>query len=80
MKPIQPFGPDEPCACGNGKRYGDCHQRIVDAPDGEMLAIARTIYAEEWAGNASAYQVQGLYDMITENLAQASGVRAVLDF
>lgn len=44
-----------------------------------MLVIARTIYAEEWAGNASAYQAQGLYDMLTEHLAQASGLRAVLD-
>jgi hypothetical protein len=32
---------------GNGKRYGDCHQRIIDAPEGVMLAIARTVYAEE---------------------------------
>jgi len=79
MKPVQQLGPDDPCACGNGKRYGDCHQRIVDAPEGEVLAIARTIYAEEWAGNASAYQAQGLYDMLTKHLAQAADVRAALD-
>ncbi|WP_147367481.1 hypothetical protein [Aurantiacibacter xanthus] len=40
MKPLQQLGLDDPCACGNGKRYRDCHQRIVDAPEGEMLAIA----------------------------------------
>ncbi|MFN3473053.1 MAG: class I SAM-dependent methyltransferase [Blastomonas sp.] len=79
MKPLQQLGLDDPCACGNGKRYRDCHQRIVDAPEGEMLAIARTIYAEEWAGNASAYQAQGLYEMLAEHLARAGGVRAVLD-
>lgn len=44
-----------------------------------MLAIARTIYAEEWAGNASAYQAQGLYDMLAEHLAQAGDVRTLLD-
>lgn len=77
MKPVQQLGPDDPCTCGNGKRYSDCHQRIVDAPEGEMLAIARAIYAEEWAGNASAYQAQGLYDILAEHLAQAGGERAV---
>lgn len=79
MKPVQQLDPNDPCACGNGKRYGDCHQRIVEAPKGEMLAIARTIYAEEWAGNASAYQAQGLYDLLAEHLAQASDVRTLLD-
>ena len=44
-----------------------------------MLAIARAIYADEWASNASAYQAQGLYEMLTEHLAQAGEMRAVLD-
>ncbi len=79
MKAVQQLGPDDPCACGNGKRYSDCHQRIVDAPEGEMVAVARTIYAEEWASNASAYQAQGLYDMLSEHVAQTGGARAVLD-
>ncbi|WP_040110193.1 MULTISPECIES: class I SAM-dependent methyltransferase [Sphingopyxis] len=79
MNPEHHLGPDDPCGCGNGRRYRDCHQRIVDAPEGEMLAIARTVYAEEWAGNASAYQEQGLYGMLAEHLAQAGDVRALLD-
>ena len=44
-----------------------------------MLAIARTIYAEEWASNASAYQAQGLYEMLAEHVAQAGELRVVLD-
>ncbi|KRW97853.1 hypothetical protein AQY21_01365 [Paracoccus sp. MKU1] len=44
-----------------------------------MLAIARTIYAEEWASNASAYQAQGVYDILSEHAAQAGDIRALLD-
>lgn len=44
-----------------------------------MLAIARSVYANEWKSNAAAYQAQGLYDQLARHLADAAPIRAVLD-
>lgn len=74
-----PLKPDDPCGCGNGKRYADCHMRIHAAPADQRVALAQAVYAEEWAGNAEHYRRQGLYADLAAELLQAGPVRRVLD-
>ncbi|MBS0251555.1 MAG: SEC-C domain-containing protein, partial [Proteobacteria bacterium] len=47
---------DDLCGCNSGKRYGECHMPIFDAPGGEMLQVARSLYVEEWSANADGRQ------------------------
>lgn len=71
--------PDDPCGCGNGKRYGDCHQPIHEAPDGTMMTVAQKVYSTEWAGNADAYSKQGLYDHLADHLLANGDIQSVMD-
>ena len=71
--------PDDPCGCNSGKRYGDCHMPIFDAPDGEMLEVARNLYVKEWSENADRYSAQGLYRSLAEDLIGRGEVRRILD-
>jgi predicted O-methyltransferase YrrM len=71
--------PDDPCPCGVGKRYADCHKPIADAPKGKAIAVGQKQYANEWAINAEAYQSQGVYSTLARELAASGDVRRILD-
>jgi SAM-dependent methyltransferase len=71
--------PDSPCPCGNGKRYGDCHQPIVEAAAGTMLDVAHREYAAAWSENADAYAQQDVYDLAAEQLFARTGLRRIFD-
>jgi len=71
--------PDDPCGCNSGKRYAECHMPIFDAPSGEMLHVARYLYAKEWSENAEVYSTQGLYRSLAEDLIGRGGVTRILD-
>jgi SAM-dependent methyltransferase len=71
--------PDDPCGCNSGKRYADCHMPIFEAPDGEMLQVARTVYVREWSENAEGYSAQGIYRLLAEELVGRGEVKRILD-
>jgi SAM-dependent methyltransferase len=70
---------EDPCGCGNGRTYGECHQPIYEAPEGQVLNVAHRVYAQEWAGNADAYEGQGLYSALASELTSRGSIQRVLD-
>ncbi|MGP4689620.1 hypothetical protein ACSV5K_25100 [Agrobacterium pusense] len=44
-----------------------------------MMTVAQKIYSEEWAGNASAYHKQGVYDRLTDHLLDNGSIQSVID-
>ncbi len=71
--------PDDPCSCGSGRRFADCHGPIFDAPPAKAIPIAQEIYASDWGVNAAQYQAEGLYTSLAGELAACRIVRRVLD-
>ncbi|WP_300973515.1 phage exclusion protein Lit family protein [Sphingomonas sp. LHG3406-1] len=71
--------PDDDCACGSGRRYGDCHGPIFAAPRGKAVEVAQEIYAREWGVNADHYVTEGLYAALAAELVEAGDVVRVLD-
>jgi SAM-dependent methyltransferase len=71
--------PNEPCPCGTGVRYADCHKPIHDAPKGKAIAVGQERYAHDWATNAEAYRSQGLYSALAKELVALGDVHRVLD-
>lgn len=71
--------PDDPCGCGGGRTYGNCHGAIFNAPVIKAVPVAQAMYAEDWAVNAAHYQAQGLYTALAEELVAATEVHRVLD-
>lgn len=71
--------PDDPCPCTSGLRYGDCHQRINEAPPSQTLDVGRRLYAERWRGNAEVYEAQGLYHRLAQHLSSFGRLARVID-
>ncbi|MER9526646.1 SEC-C metal-binding domain-containing protein [Mesorhizobium sp. M0292] len=73
------ISPNDPCRCGSGRIYAECHGPIFSAAAGKMISVAQQRYVEEWSGNARAYEAQGLYNALAEQLAQRVTGGRVLD-
>ena len=71
--------PDDPCGCGSGLNYGECHKPIFDAPSNERVAVAQRIYAADWNTNATNYRAQGIYRRLADQLAGCGVDAGVLD-
>lgn len=74
-----PTDPAAPCPCPSGLPYGECHKPIIEAADAELLDVVHREYVRRWEGNASAYEVQGIYRWLAERLARFGPVRRVID-
>ncbi|MEH6741549.1 MAG: class I SAM-dependent methyltransferase [Sulfitobacter sp.] len=73
------FELDEPCRCGSGDLYKDCHAPIFAAPPNKQLQVAQTRYANGWSQNADRYKAQGLYSKLALDLVSVGNIEKVFD-
>jgi SAM-dependent methyltransferase len=70
---------DEPCKCGSGHLYRDCHGPIFTAPQKKQVSVGQDLYASSWGENAATYEAQGIYAKLASELGSQPGIVKVLD-
>lgn len=71
--------PDDPCPCGSGFSYADCHLAINEAPPDQVLNVALKQYADRWSVNAKFYDSQGIYATLAKHLSYHITPSRILD-
>lgn len=61
-------GRNEPCHCGSGRKYKNCHLKIDDAPLERRYEVAQQIYAQNWPSTAKTHYQARHYHWMAERL------------
>ncbi len=72
-------GRNDPCPCGSGKKYKNCHWEILSKHGLHRLSAYQTKYIKEWDVTSTAYEAQSAYDWMADQLAVQCTPLRVLD-
>jgi len=61
-------GRNDPCWCGSGLKYKNCHYEVDTAPPEKHVQVAREVYDRNWQKNAAHFASQGCYEWMASVL------------
>jgi len=59
-------GRNEPCHCGSGSKYKNCHLALDEASPIDRLRVEQDSYLRKWRVNATSFEQQGCYAWMAE--------------
>ena len=71
-------GRNEPCWCGSGRKYKQCHRLFDEAPVERKYNVAQEIYAKLWNASSQQHFESGVYRWLAEQLRALEPAR-ILD-
>lgn len=71
-------GRNEPCWCGSGRKYKQCHRLYDEAPAERKYQTAQEIYAKLWDATSQHHFESGVYHWLAEQL-RPLGPNRILD-
>src|SRR5947207_465711 len=57
-----------PCYCGSGRFYKDCHMTIDNATGDDRIVAAHSEYIQSWRTSADSIEKQGGYRWMAEQV------------
>ena len=62
------LGRNEPCWCGSGRKYKQCHRLYDEAPPERKYRAAQDVYAKLWDASSLHHLESGIYHWLAEQL------------
>lgn len=71
-------GPNDPCWCGQGRKYKHCHRAVDEAPPERRYGESQRTYAANWRVTADLQHARGDYAWMAEQIS-GRGVGRLVD-
>ena len=72
------LGRNDPCSCGSGLKYKNCHYDVDTAPPEKHVQAARAVYNRNWQKNAAHFTSKGCYEWMA-SLLKPYAPKRILD-